>query len=390
MGRKLERGQVLPLMAILIAVLLGFAGFAVDVGYLRYEQRLQQTATDSAALAGAGEKIYGTNITTAARTAASNNGFANGTNGVQVAVVNPPDSGRYTSDSDAVQVTISAPNPTFFMKIFGFGSANIVTRAVATASNATTLDCVIQLNPSGNANFNNETFDGPNCGIAINSSSANMHGATINAGAISYAGSAPNENGATFSKATPAPSLPAVDPCLQISGCAYLKNNPPSTTPCNSTYAGNGFMSPGCYGSVDLGKGTVLFNPGLYIINGAFNGNQATMTQAAGSGGVTFYITSTGSMNLNKTTIDLSAPTTGNTAGMLFYSTNTSAPNFNKTGSNFSGVVYLPNADVNFNTSLNNYVILILGGANFNSSSAMDFNGPTSSGSFIKEPILVE
>ena len=34
-----SRGQVLPLVAICLVVLLGFGGMAVNVGYLQYEQR---------------------------------------------------------------------------------------------------------------------------------------------------------------------------------------------------------------------------------------------------------------------------------------------------------------------------------------------------------------
>lgn len=57
-----ERGQVLPLVAILFVVLLGMAGMAIDVGHVFYCDRALQSAADAAALAGAGS----------IRTAASN------------------------------------------------------------------------------------------------------------------------------------------------------------------------------------------------------------------------------------------------------------------------------------------------------------------------------
>src|SRR5580704_6808961 len=50
-----ESGQALLAAAFSLIVLLGAAGLAIDMGYLRYQKRLQQSAADSAALAGAAE-----------------------------------------------------------------------------------------------------------------------------------------------------------------------------------------------------------------------------------------------------------------------------------------------------------------------------------------------
>ena len=35
-----QRGAVLPLIAICLAVLMGFAALAIDVGYLEYQQQV--------------------------------------------------------------------------------------------------------------------------------------------------------------------------------------------------------------------------------------------------------------------------------------------------------------------------------------------------------------
>ena len=53
MTRKHEAGQVLIFAALGLGMLLGAAGLGVDMGVLRYERRLQQTAADAAAVAGA-------------------------------------------------------------------------------------------------------------------------------------------------------------------------------------------------------------------------------------------------------------------------------------------------------------------------------------------------
>ena len=118
-----ERGQILPLIAVCLAVLLGFAGFAVDLGYMQYELRQQQTAADAAAIGGARELITaGCASPVAAKTAAKNdaseNGFTDGTNKVKVTAYNPPQTGALTSNGCAVQVTVYSPHATFFGRIF--------------------------------------------------------------------------------------------------------------------------------------------------------------------------------------------------------------------------------------------------------------------------------
>ncbi len=57
--RPAERGQVLVIFAILLVVLLAFAGLAIDIGRQNAEQRHIQTAADAAALAGCRALIQG-------------------------------------------------------------------------------------------------------------------------------------------------------------------------------------------------------------------------------------------------------------------------------------------------------------------------------------------
>lgn len=51
------RGQVLPLIAVLITALMGVGGMAVDVGSWEYHQQAQQSATDAAAVGGAQQLV---------------------------------------------------------------------------------------------------------------------------------------------------------------------------------------------------------------------------------------------------------------------------------------------------------------------------------------------
>ena len=64
--RREPRGQVLPIAAILMAMLIGFAGVAVDVGRVWAERRYLQNAADAAALAGCDALIDGASNSNAA------------------------------------------------------------------------------------------------------------------------------------------------------------------------------------------------------------------------------------------------------------------------------------------------------------------------------------
>ena len=57
-----QRGQTLVLVALLLVVLMGLTSLAADAGYYHYQQRVMQTAADSAALAGASEITYGARL----------------------------------------------------------------------------------------------------------------------------------------------------------------------------------------------------------------------------------------------------------------------------------------------------------------------------------------
>src|ERR671918_434123 len=63
--RTAERGQVLIMCAVLLVVLLGFAGLAIDVGRQNAENRHIQSAADAAALAACRALINGASEDTA-------------------------------------------------------------------------------------------------------------------------------------------------------------------------------------------------------------------------------------------------------------------------------------------------------------------------------------
>lgn len=391
--------MILPLVAISLAVLMGFAGVAVDAGYLNYRQQAQQNATDAAAIGGAQALVRSgcpnsAVATTAANNDAGGNGFSNGGNGATttVTVSNPPLSGAYSSNSCAVDVKITTTHvATFFSKLFGYSQGmSESTEAVAAAQAQSNSSCIYLLSPTVQANFNGASVNSPGCGIMINDT-ANFNGSTFKAPSIGYAGTTPNENGATFTLATPAPMLPVADPCMDTPGCSNMASSPPSTSGCSS-FNGNGFsgsLPSGCYSYLNLNGAHVTMS-GNYVFSGTSNFNGAIMNGT----NVTIYVPNSGTApNFNGATVNLSAPTSGSYKNVLYYQSpsNTTSANFNGSNNFYTGMIYSPGAtSVNFNGAGGGYVVLVFGSTNFNGSSAVDFATPPPGGAFVRQAVLAQ
>lgn len=228
MKHKTEAGQALPLVAAALLVLLGIMGLSIDMGVLRYDKRLQQTAADAAAIAGAQNLASGGAVTLGAQNASSLNGFTDNSSGancssdpsaigcVTVTVNNPPLSGPHTCANDAncdkyVEVLVADVQPTYFMKILGVESEKVVARAVATNVGASFGDgggggCIVTTGtPSEKLTANNAGFgasgsvilNAPLCGIMDNGNLTANGGTnlSINAASIGVGGtySAPSQ-----------------------------------------------------------------------------------------------------------------------------------------------------------------------------------------------------
>jgi hypothetical protein len=162
-----DAGQVLPLVAVALAALMGFAGLGVDVGYLEYRQQAQQSATDAAAIGGAQQLARSScpNASvakTAALADASTNGFGSG-----VTVQNPPSSGPYANSNCSVYVSIASTQATFFSQLFGYATGMPEsTQAVASVSTNGTGSCIYLLSANTWSSFNSgTTVYAPGCAI---------------------------------------------------------------------------------------------------------------------------------------------------------------------------------------------------------------------------------
>ena len=184
-ARNSERGQVLPLIALSLAVLMAFAGIAVDVGYWEYQQREQQNAADAAALGGAQQLLYSSTgcpnqslANTAGQADAAKNGFTAG-GSTTVTINNPATIGPYAGQSCAVSAQITRTGVgSWFTRLFGFtNGATESTQAVATLT-ANDSGCIYLLSPTTSSNFNGAEVQAPSCGILINDS-ANFNNAMV-------------------------------------------------------------------------------------------------------------------------------------------------------------------------------------------------------------------
>src|SRR5258708_3540952 len=155
------------------------SGFRSPRGCARGGQR--EGGAEAGGLAGAEEVALGgdsTAIAAAAKDAASHNGFtdgssrAGGSGSVTVAVHNPPASGAYAANANAVEVDVSQTQNTYFMKVFGWNTVPVSTAAVAVTLGSGS--CVYSLDhtASGAVTVGGTASVNSSCGLYVDSSSS--------------------------------------------------------------------------------------------------------------------------------------------------------------------------------------------------------------------------
>ncbi len=129
--RREESGATLIMAAMVLVILMGMAGFAVDYGWLYWNGIKIQHGADAAALAGV---IYEPGDQTLAyseaRGAAAENGYIH-LSGSTVTPVDFKDDPSAVDNANQLAVAVSHSVPTFFMKVFGVNNVSITKRAVA-------------------------------------------------------------------------------------------------------------------------------------------------------------------------------------------------------------------------------------------------------------------
>lgn len=310
--RNRQAGQALALTAISLVVLVGMLGLGIDMGVLRYEQRLQQTAADAAALAGASNlPVNGAGslgVIDGAKNASADNGFTdNGTdcsagaavNTVCVEVNNPPQQSKtHNGDSNYVEVLVSAVHPTYFARIFGKKAATVTARAVATnVAAGPSRPCLLALSASANALVVDGTISLNACSLIVDGDlQVNGEIAETGGGSIEVAGRCSGSCSGVVQ------GIPAVaDPLANLS-------TPPADG-CTSGLLGLLNVLNLCQGTVGANVDvdfTELTNPSdLYIIPGGLTMganaaiNAPTETLYIPSGRVKFPSSSPATINAN-------------------------------------------------------------------------------------------
>jgi len=408
------------MVSLALAALMGISALAVDVGELWTTRRLMQNAADAAAMAGADEvAIDGskTQVVAAAKAASAQNGFTDGSSTlassskVSVAVYDPPQSGPYATNSNAVQVVVSQTQPTYFIRVLGWQNVPVSTAAVGlTVSGGS---CVYALDPtaSGTVTVTGTASLNSTCGIYDNSDNSSsalivsgggvlqaplvgvVGGTTVNGGGSST----PTTGIAAFGDPLAWEAEPTVGQCTSY----HVQNISTSQT-----------LNPGLYcGGLKLNAGAnVTFNPGTYIMNG---GGLTILAGATATGSsVTFFLTgqntSNGSANAyggiqiaGSATVNLSAPcdsSSGGIEGMLFFQdramTNGAGSVINGgANSSFTGALYFPTTALSYsgNSGSNQYTLVVAdtltvaGTANINNN-----YGCLANGSLIKNAALAQ
>jgi len=172
-----RRGATAVVTAISMVVLVGFAGFALDIGHVLYVQRALQASTDAAALAGALDidccsATPGKAITTATAYSAVSGGQNTIPSVTVTAVTGFPVEKCLTSISvsctgsdsaNAIQVSDKAVVPMIFAQILGIPSMTVTATSTAAAKggNGQALNVMIVLDTTASMSSNTDN----DCGL---------------------------------------------------------------------------------------------------------------------------------------------------------------------------------------------------------------------------------
>ncbi|WP_245525688.1 pilus assembly protein TadG-related protein [Mesorhizobium sp. M00.F.Ca.ET.216.01.1.1] len=337
------------IFALTLPVVVGGAGLGVETSYWYYSSLKLQAVADTAAYAGALEKVSGSDnatIISAATLSATTNNFDTSTGTIEV--FTPPTSGAYVAKK-AVEVIVHQNLERFFTSIFSQSAVGARARAVALITDASKA-CVLALNPSASkaALFSgsaNVKLTG--CSVmadSIASDALKLQGsATLQADCLISAGGVSLSNPVTMDCANAmTQALPAADPFADLAAPAIEK-------PCKNTNKPTS-LQPGTYCDLSLSNDVTL-SPGVYVIDG---GDFKVNANVHVSGdGVIIYLAGSSRVNINGTaSVNLSAPTSGTYSGVLFYGdrTNLGGKNtFDGTADSLlTGALYFPKQEVDY------------------------------------------
>jgi hypothetical protein len=342
---------------------VGAGGLAVDVASWYSTKRTMQSGADAAAYAAALELARQgldqapdlTSMQAVADDAAGRNGV-----GTTVTLNVPPLSGPAAGDPQSVEVIVTEPAPVYFTSLFLGAAPPITTRAVAKAvvSDA----CVWALHPSakGALTVSGNAEVDLDCGIVVNSNhpdaAIDQSGSScISATSISVAG------GYDASCVSPEPEVETPnygDPLSSLEEPAFGSCD--YNAKVNVTSSQTATLTPGVYCKGITINGDVVFEPGLYVLDGVgldIQGNAVVENNENAAGGVTFYLTGSGSKYADVkvasgSKVKLTPVTTGALPNVLFFqdrnAKNAQSKFTGQADMELTGILYFPNSEVEF------------------------------------------
>lgn len=345
--------------AIMLPVLVVAAGGAVDASSAYLERTHIQGQLDAAILAAAGEPDSSKRYARAASFLPPVEDVPGGTSENPLAVT--------TNSDGSVSGTYTHKVPNAFLTVIGINSFEIVANATAISTGSTstaTAPCIYVLGNSSQAVLINSgaNVKSKACGVDVHSTASPAFimnsGATIDTARFCVKGTNYIKNGGTLTNLQVGCSV-SPDPYAGV----LTEPAVPSKCDASGAQSGSTFtLNPGVYCDVTFnGSPTITFKPGLHIIKGRMIINSGAKVDAQG---VTFFFPDVNSeIRANGgLTFNASAPTSGAYAGLLMFEATSSASNnsnkqqyiFNGSqGETLSGIIYLPNRDVTYNSTTN-------------------------------------
>jgi Flp pilus assembly protein TadG len=391
-----QGGVVAVAVAILLPVLIGFAGLGIEVGMWFWIQRQNQSAADAAAISAALEYAaqieqpgITTNPTAAATTAANCNLFSTSTSSSNALCPLPSSASNTitlypcyeynvggscnTSNSggeatpNAVQVVLTQPLNTTFANLVtaiwgpNVNTVNVTTTAIAEFS---------QLSPAcllagDTVLVDNATLSNLNCWVAANSSSASAltcSNCTIAGPTTVVGGDAVFNNGSLNGSPNRTYASAIADPYAATLTHAFLTAGMPQGPqgctagppyPKNSRFCNGLSIDSGT--TVDLLPGTYWITDGNLTLSGTL---KCTSCHPGGAGVTVIFTTTQGAtigtlLSSGNATITLNAPGSGmNNAGLLMIQDTVVPPTDGGTigglSATLSGLLYFPSTSLSF------------------------------------------
>jgi Flp pilus assembly protein TadG len=392
-----QGGVVAVAVAILLPVLIGFAGLGIEVGMWFWIQRQNQSAADAAAISAALE--YAAQIergvatdsaaaTAAATTAANCNLFSTSSSSSNAVCPLPSSASNtitlypcygFTVGSscntlssngtlNAVQIALTQPLNTTFANLVtaiwgpSLNTVNVTTTAIAAFPAAGTA-CYLALDPTAADTFlvdNNGMLPNANCWVASNSSSASAlncnSNCTIAGPTTVVGGDAVSNNGHLDGSPNRTYVSAIADPYASVSVTGFPAPGTGCTPPFTpATPVTSGSIPPGHYcGGIQINGTTVtMSSSGVYYIDQAFNIDNGSLN-AIPPGGVTIIINGGYPVGIGpNSTLKINAQSTGPFAGIAIFGPRNSSPGVIQefaanSRNNIQGAIYFPSQTIQF------------------------------------------